>query len=172
MITEPAAPVRRFREADARTLARHANDRDVWRHLRDRFPHPYTDADAAWWVSHAMSTVPTTDFAIELGGEAVGGIGVVPGTDIERVSAEVGYWLGRSAWGQGLATAALRSLTTFLFDTTEVQRLFATPFEDNPASIRVLEKAGFSRERVLRSAVIKDGQLKNLVMYARLRSDG
>lgn len=114
---------------------------------------------------------PPLDFAIAPGGEAVGGIGLVPGVDIERVSAEVGYWLGRTVWGRGLASAALRSITRYAFDVLGLERVFALPFEANAASARVLVKAGYRLEGVLRSAAIKEGRVTNLLMFARTRGD-
>jgi len=111
------------------------------------------------------------NFAIEDDGQAVGGIGLIPGTDVDRVSAEVGYWLGRAVWGRGLATRAVRSLTAWTFATFDVTRLFATPFSFNPASARVLEKAGWRREGVLRNAVVKEGRVADLLVYAITREE-
>jgi RimJ/RimL family protein N-acetyltransferase len=165
----PDPPLRPFRSGDVASIVRHADDRDVWRNLRDRFPHPYTPGDAESWIAFATSHDPPLHFAIELAGEAVGGIGIIPGTDVDRVSAEVGYWLGRAAWGRGLATGALASLSAYAFRTFDFTRLFATPFDFNPASIRVLEKAGWTREGVLRRAVIKEGRVADLLVYALLR---
>ena len=167
----PDPPLRPFRAGDAASIVRHADDHEVWRHLRDRFPHPYTAVDAENWIAFATSHDPPFHFAIEEAGEAVGGIGMIPGSDVDRVSAEVGYWLGRAVWGRGVATRALTSLVAYAFRTFDFTRLFATPFDFNPASIRVLEKAGWSREGVLRRAVIKEGRVGDLLVYALLRPD-
>jgi [ribosomal protein S5]-alanine N-acetyltransferase len=165
----PDPPLRPFRLEDASAIVRHADDREVWRYLRDRFPHPYTPGDAEAWIAFATSHDPPLHFAIDFEGETVGGIGIIPGTDVERVSAEVGYWLGRAAWGRGLATRALASLAPYAFRTYDFTRLYATPFDFNAASIRVLEKAGWTREGVLRRAVIKEGRVADLLVYARYR---
>ncbi len=165
----PDPPLRPFRWEDAPSLVRHADDYEVWRFLRDRFPRPYTPGDAEAWIAYTSAHDPPLHFAIDAGGEAVGGIGIVPGTDVERVSAEVGYWLGRPFWGKGLATRALESLTAYAFRTFGFTRLFATPFDFNPASIRVLEKAGWAREGVFRNAVIKEGRVADLLVYAKTR---
>src|SRR5262249_21994915 len=108
-------------------------------------------------------------FAIEFQGEAVGGIGLKPGTDVERVSAEVGYWLGERVWGRGLATAAVRALVAHAFATTVLTRLFALPFADNAASRRVLEKAGFHLEGLLRKSAIKQGRIVDQTLYGCIR---
>jgi len=167
----PEPPIRPFRPEDAAAIVRHADDYEVWRRLRDRFPRPYTRRDAEEWIAFTASHDPPQHFAIEEAGALVGGIGLIPGTDVDRVSAEVGYWLGRTAWGRGLATRALEALTDYAFRAFDVTRLFATPFDDNPASIRVLEKAGWVLEGRLRSAVVKEGRVRDLLLYAATRPD-
>jgi hypothetical protein len=94
--------LRGWQGGDEPSLARHANDREIWLNLRDRFPHPYSLADAEEWVRFASAQQPRVNFAIEVAGEAVGGISLMLQEDVERVSAEVGYWLGRSFWGRGI----------------------------------------------------------------------
>jgi RimJ/RimL family protein N-acetyltransferase len=167
----PDPPVRPWASTDAESIVRHANDHEVWRYLRDRFPHPYTLQDAEAWLSLQSRVSPPLDFAISLDGEAIGGIGLVPGTDVERISAEVGYWLGRAARGRGLATRALRSITAYAFDSLGLLRVFATPFEFNTSSVRVLERAGYTREGLLRDAAIKEGRITSYLLYAMTRTD-
>jgi RimJ/RimL family protein N-acetyltransferase len=159
--------IRPWRLSDADALVRHANDIEVARHLRDRFPHPYTHQNAQTFLTHAI-TEGGSNFAIDVEGEAVGAIGYVLGTDIERYSAEIGYWLGRQVWGRGIATDALTAVTEHLFRERIVLRLFALPFATNLASIRVLEKAGYEREGVLRSSCVKQGTVRDQALYARV----
>ena len=135
--------IRSFRAADATSIARHANNRNVWLNLRDRFPNPYTLADAEKWIAIADGAVPETNFAIDVGGDAVGGIGLNLKHDIWRRSAEIGYWLGEEHWGRGIATEAARAMVGYAFANFSIRRLYAGAFEWNPASMRVLEKAGF-----------------------------
>src|SRR6202008_3039301 len=117
------------------------------RYLRDRFPYPYTPAHARAFLAGALSEDgEPTKFAIDVDGEAVGGIGVIPGADIERFSAEVGYWLGEPFWGEGIVSEALILTTERVFDRLNLLRMFALAFAENAASVRVLEKAGFVRE--------------------------
>jgi RimJ/RimL family protein N-acetyltransferase len=135
--------------------------------LRDRFPHPYTRAHAEQWTAYTQQqSSPQTLFAIEVEDEAVGGIGLECKSDVERCSAEIGYWLGEDLWGKGIATAAVEALTSYGFEVLSLSRIFATPFGDNPASIRVLEKAGYVREGVLRRSAIKEGIILDQVLYA------
>ena len=158
--------VRSWRLEDAEAIVRHANNRKIWLNLRDRFPHPYSHRDAQTYLKHVVLTQPEVNFAIDLAGEAVGGVGFVPGTDVERHSAEVGYWLGESVWGRGIATAALKGSTRYAIGAYDLWRVFAVPFSENTASIRVLEKAGFVREGVMRRSAVKDGRILDQVLYA------
>jgi ribosomal-protein-alanine N-acetyltransferase len=165
--------LRRWQRDDKRSLIRHANNRRVWRNLRDIFPHPYTESDADAWLDYAsVEGRSPWVFAIDVNGEAAGGISLVPGAEIERHSAEIGYWLGEAFWGRGIATAAVRAITDRGFEETELFRLYGWVFAWNPASMRVLEKAGYRREGVLERSAIKDGFLIDRVMYAITRDPG
>jgi RimJ/RimL family protein N-acetyltransferase len=157
--------------SDAEALVRHADNINVARQLRDRFPHPYTRANASLFLKAATSAAEPSNLAIEVDGEAAGAIGYVPGTDVERYSAEIGYWLGESFWGRGIVTEALVLVTQYVFTTGNLLRLVALPFADNVASTRVLEKAAFVREATLRSSSVKYGQPRDQALYARV-NDG
>jgi [ribosomal protein S5]-alanine N-acetyltransferase len=160
--------VRDIRLRDAAALAVHANDRGVWLNLRDRFPHPYTEDDARRFIEAARRETPRTTFAIEVDGAAAGCIGLELGTDVERVSAEIGYWLGRAYWGRGIMSRVLAAVTTHALDAFGLERVFALPFAHNVASCRVLEKSGYVCEGRLRRAAIKDGAVLDQLLYARV----
>jgi RimJ/RimL family protein N-acetyltransferase len=161
--------VRDWAVTDVHSLAHHANNRNVWINLRDRFPHPYSATDARQFLTHVAQQVPATVWAIEIDGEAAGGIGLVRLTDVERVSAEIGYWLGESFWGRGIMTEVLQGVTAEAFRQTDLQRIFALPFADNLGSIRVLEKAGYHLEGRLRHSAIKDGVIRDQLLYGAYR---
>jgi [ribosomal protein S5]-alanine N-acetyltransferase len=163
--------IREWRRGDEEALARHANNPNVSRNMRDRFPHPYSRADAAWWIARAGAQSPQTDFAIVVEGEAAGGIGFILQEDVSRRSVEIGYWLGEAFWGRGIATDAVRAMTDHIFANFDVCRIYATVFESNPASSRVLDKAGFILEGRLRKAVTKSGETIDALMYAMLKED-
>ena len=164
--------VREWQKTDAEALAPLANDRRVWIHMRDAFPHPYGIKDARRFIEQALARSPPSFFAIEESTRLAGGIGYVQHTDVERVGAEVGYWLGHECWGRGIATAALCAVSAQAFAAHEqLQRLYAVPFACNPASARVLEKAGYRCEGTLRQSAIKDGHLLDQWMYALLREE-
>lgn len=161
--------IRDWRKRDLDSLVRHANDREVWRNLRDRFPHPYTEEHGRRWIEWVAELDPCTQFAIEVDGEAAGGIGLERLADVYRVTAELGYWLGRPVWGRGIMTEAVAAFTAWAFDRFDFQRIQAGVFASNPASARVLEKAGFQLEGVMRQCVIKDGEVLDHLLYAKLR---
>ncbi|MFN2383863.1 MAG: GNAT family N-acetyltransferase [Gemmatimonadota bacterium] len=163
--------VRSWHRGDAASLVRHADDREVWRNLRDRFPSPYTEGDAKRWLRVASREDPGMNFAIAVDGEAVGGIGLGAQPDVFRRSVEIGYWLGRPYWGRGIMTEAVRAVTAYGFATLDVGRIFAGVFDWNPASARVLEKAGYTFEARLRRDVTKDGHTLDRLMYAVTRED-
>lgn len=144
----------------------HANSREVWLNLRDQFPHPYTRDDAGAWVNFASNQTPPTSLAIEVDSEAVGGVSLKLHDDVERVSAEIGYWLGPRYWNRGIMSAAVRATTEYGFQQFSLTRVYALPFATNIASHRVLEKAGYVREGVLRRSAIKDGVVQDQVLFA------
>jgi [ribosomal protein S5]-alanine N-acetyltransferase len=169
LITLAHCRVRQWRADDLDSLVRHANNRAIWLNLRDRFPHPYRDEDGRGFLSFASALSPSTLWAIEVDGAAVGGIGLELHSDVERVSAEIGYWLGQEFWGRGLMTDVVRAVTAQVFRDFELTRLYALPFAENIGSIRVLEKAGYVLEGRMRHAVIKDGVVRDQAMYAAYR---
>jgi ribosomal-protein-alanine N-acetyltransferase len=154
--------------SDAGAIATHANDRKIWINLRDAMPHPYTLNDAEQWLGSMPDQDPVSMFAIDRDGEAIGAIGLVLGTDIERRSAELGYWIGSAFWGRGIATAAVRRICDYAFADLDLVRVFATPMTGNAPSKRVLEKAGFSLEGIMRSCYVKDDTIVNAALYARI----
>jgi len=160
------AEVRTWEESDAESLAVHANNRKIWLNLRDAFPHPFTIEDARAFIRSARTQKPETRFAIAVGGQAVGGVGFTLGQDVERMSAEIGYWLGEDFWGRGITTGALRAVTRHAIETHGLTRVFAVPYEWNHASFRVLEKAGYTLEARLRRSAVKDGKVIDQMLYA------
>ena len=152
--------VRPWRLADKAALLRHANN---------RFPHPYTEADADAWLTVFSKEPGHLRWAIDVEGEAVGGIGAEPGEGIFAKTGNFGYWLGETFWNRGIMTAAVRATADYALEVLDLARLESPVFEWNPASMRVLEKCGFQREGVRRKGIFKDGQIIDAVIYARVR---
>jgi ribosomal-protein-alanine N-acetyltransferase len=158
--------IRPWAETDAASLQRHANNRAVSLQLRDRFPFPYEMEQARTFLGWIAKQPSPTVWAIEVGGEAAGGIGIELHSDVERVSAEIGYWLGEGLWGRGIATEAVVGVTAEAFRRFDLTRLYAVPFADHAASVRVLEKSGYVREGHMRRSAIKDGIIRDQLLYA------
>lgn len=164
------AVLRPWRLDDLDSLVASANDASVSRSLRDRFPYPYTGDDGLAWLTRAVDESDRA-WALEIDGNAVGGVSVHPGADVHRHSAELGYWLGQRHWGRGIMTTVVRAFAPRAMEAFHLYRLYATVYENNPASARVLEKAGFAREGVQKSAVVKRGELMDLYVYALVRRE-
>lgn len=161
-VITPSCTLRDWIPGDAGSLARHANNPCIAVMMRDVFP---SLEEAHRFISMATGPTPNLFLAIDVKGEAVGGIGIHPLDDVKRRSAEIGYWLSESLLGKGIMTDAVGSLVPFAFERYDIVRLQAGVFSSNPASMRVLEKCGFTREAVHRDAITKNGALLDEVMY-------
>jgi RimJ/RimL family protein N-acetyltransferase len=165
------AVMRSWTIGDADALALHANNRSIWRNMNDSFPHPFTEADAHAYIAKAQHDTPERRFAIEIDGEAAGAISLHPREDVHAHSAEVGCWIGEVYWNRDIASDAMRAICTYGFATLGLRRIYAHVFEWNPASMRMLEKAGWQFEGRLRQSAHKDGQTVDEFVYAILAHD-
>lgn len=155
---------------DALSLQKHANNPNVYNFLMDSFPHPYTIDDAVNWISLMQKQDPMLVFAIDIDGKLVGGIGLEMRHDIYSKSRLIGYWLGEQFWGRGIMTEAVRLVVDYAFANLDIVRLQAGILGNNPASMRVLEKAGFIKEGVLRNAIVKNGLVMDEHIYGRVKA--
>ena len=165
--------LRPWRAEDAAEVAAAANNPRIAANLRNVFPHPYTLADAEWYVHDCLEKGEARQLtrAIVAGGRVAGSIGVFVQDDILEKSAELGYWLAEAYWGQGIMTEAVKQLCREAFGRFAVVRIFAQPFEENQGSRRVLEKAGFTWEGTMRNGVFKNGRVQSFCMYGLLREE-
>jgi ribosomal-protein-alanine N-acetyltransferase len=164
--------IRNWQIQDAPSIAKYANNRKIWLNLRDAFPHPYSLGDAEVFISCVIEAAPVTIFAIATKSEAIGSIGLMPGKDVHRFTAEMGYWLAEPYWGKGIMTDAVQFLTNWAFRELRLHRISAEPYATNTASHRVLEKTGFIREGVLRSSAFKDGKILDQFLYSQIGNVG
>jgi [ribosomal protein S5]-alanine N-acetyltransferase len=171
-ITTPGSVLRDWTVSDAGPLVKHANNPRIAASMRDAFPSPYTPEDAKRFIKLATSDGPDLFLAIDIGGEAIGGIGIHLKSDVRCRSAEIGYWLSESFWGRGIVSDAVSSLLPVAFGRYDIVRLQAGIFSNNPASMRVLEKCGFIREAVHKKAIWKNGHLLDEVVYAHFGLTG
>lgn len=165
----PSGVIRPWSLEDAVAVQHYANNRKIWLNLRDLFPHPYTLDNARAFLEQITKEEPATTFAIATASEAIGSIGLRLGSDVHRKSAELGYWLGEPFWGRGIMTGAVAEFARWAFLNFDLERIHSETFSTNPASARVLEKAGFACEGRLRASVFKDGQLQDSFLYARVQ---
>jgi RimJ/RimL family protein N-acetyltransferase len=162
--------LRPHRWGDEESIARYANNRNISRNMADAFPYPYTVEDARSFIGRReQDPEPKAVFAIARDDEVIGGIGFFPGKDTARVRAEIGYWVAEPFWRQGIATEALRLVSHYAFEHFDLVRLQAMVKEWNPASMRVLEKAGYTLEARLAKSCIKDGQIIDEFLYVLLK---
>ena len=162
--------IRRWRPEDAAALARAINDEAVQANLRDGLPFPYAVSDAEAFIGVALAAGGGMySFAVTENDVCIGSISVTRGENIHRLTGELGYYIARERWGRGYATGAVREICRYIFENTDMQRIYAEPFADNAASCRVLEKAGFTLEGTLRSNAIKSGRIRDTRMYSLLR---
>lgn len=167
-----AVRVRSWRPDDAPALARAANFAEVARWLRDRFPHPYGEDDARFFLSTVVPAWIGVVHAIEIDGEVAGGIGIEPGADVYRIAGELGYWLTPARWRLGLMPRVLAAYVPAMARRLALRRVLAKVYAGNVASMRVLERSGFEHEGVHRDAVIKHGEVLDVTVYARLFPEG
>ena len=170
-ITDKNITLRLFTHADASVLSSLCNNSNIWENLRDYIPNPYTEADADGFITHCLTEHPSVTFAITYKGELAGCIGLVPQTDVYRLSAEIGYWVGEPFWNRGIATRAVQLITRYGFEQLGLLRIYSGVFGFNTASQRVLTKAGYKLECVFEKSIIKNNCITDEYRYAKI-NDG
>jgi [ribosomal protein S5]-alanine N-acetyltransferase len=163
--------IRPWTPNDLHNLVTYANNWNIAKNLTDKFPFPYTETDGKEFIEWATQDFPMHILAIDIAGEAAGGIGIHPQDDIHKKNAELGYWLGEPFWGRGIMTRAVKQMTDFAFNTYDIDRVFARPFGTNKASQRVLEKAGFTIEAKFANVLYKHGEYMDEFIYAIRREN-
>ena len=164
--------LRGFNETDSDQLAKLCNNRNIWDNLRDFIPSPYSEQNAIDFIKICQLENPQVTFAIDYNNELAGCIGLVPQSDIYRLSAEIGYWIGEPYWGLGIATKAVQLLTEYAFKQLKLTRIYTGVFDYNLSSQRVLEKAGFKKEGIFEKSIIKNGVICDEHRYAKISGNG
>ena len=165
--------IRKWWPSDAAELAKVLSDKEILDNLRDGLPYPYTEQDGAAFISAMLAADEreTFAFAVTVQDKAVGSIGVFRQGNVHRRTAELGYYIAKEYRGKGMMTEAVRQVCTYVFDNSDILRIYAEPFSYNAASCRVLEKAGFQYEGTLRCNAVKNGRILDMKMYARLKDE-
>lgn len=163
--------IREWKMEDKAPLAKILNNQKILNNLRDGLPYPYTEKDAEEFITSVLSAdkSKTFAFAITVNDMVIGSIGVFRCDNIHFQTAEMGYYLGEPYWGKGFATSAVKQICRYIFDNTDIIRIFAEPFAYNVASCTVLEKAGFQLEGILHSNAVKNGKVLDMKMYAFIK---
>lgn len=159
--------LRGLRKEDAPSIQKHADNPNVPPGLFERFPSPYTLADAEFFINLKADKLPVTSFAIEVDGEAVGVISLEYRADVYRKSPLVGYWLGEEYWGRGIMPEAVNLITEYGFNNLDIMCIMAGVFGTNPKSMRVLEKAGYTKQAILKQCIFKNGEVLDEHIYVR-----
>ena len=165
--------IRRWKMEDAPALAGALNNKNVQDNLRDGLPYPYTENDAKAYIRAMLDAdkQKTFAFAITFDDQAVGSIGVFRRDNIHFRTAEMGYYIAEPFCGKGLGTSAVRQVCAYIFEQTDILRIFAEPFAHNAASCRILEKCGFTCEGTLRRNAVKNGKVLDMKLYALIRGE-
>lgn len=165
--------IRRWELSDARDLATALSNKKIQDNLRDGLPYPYTEKDGKEFISTMLAADEndTFAFAITVNGKVIGSIGAFRQTNIHNKTAELGYYIAEEYWGKGIMTEAVKQLCDYVFSHTDIIRIYAEPFSYNIGSCRVLEKAGFQYEGTLRSNALKNGNVLDMKMYSKLKTE-
>lgn len=165
--------IRKWELADAKDLAGALSNTKIQDNLRDGLPYPYTEQDGVDYISAMLSADEndTFAFAITVEGKVIGSIGVFRQGNIHRQTAEIGYYISEEYWGKGIMTEAIKQTCNYVFDKSDIIRIYAEPFAYNVASCKVLEKAGFQYEGTLRKNAVKNGKIIDMKMYSLLRNE-
>lgn len=163
--------IREWRLEDKSELVAMLNNKNILDNLRDGLPYPYTEKDAEEYITAMLSAdkTKTFAFAIVTDDKVIGSIGVFRCDNIHSRTAEMGYYIDEAYWGKGLGTSAVKQTCKYVFEHTDIIRIFAEPFAYNTASCRVLEKAGFQLEGILRSNAVKNGNVLDMKMYGYVK---
>lgn len=156
---------------DAEELQQLADNKKIWRWVRDRFPHPFTVQDAHDYLDRLSSNELRFYRAIEFQDKLVGVIGLKKREYIYRFSAEMGYWIGEPFWNMGFATQAVKAMLEIAFEDWKLERVDAFTMQGNDASQRVLEKAEFTYEGVKRKGLYKDGKFHDEYFFSILKEE-
>ena len=163
--------IRQFQFDDIEALVKYGNNYSVSRFLRDTFPYPYTKENAIQWIDYVQKNNLALSYAIANDQEVIGGIGAIRYDDVQRFTAEVGFWLGVPFWNKGITGKALKLFCNYLFTNYNFNRLTAKVYHGNDASRKVLEKTGFVLEGIEKKAVYKENNFLDLYLYGLLKED-
>lgn len=162
--------LRAWQDEDVSSLVNALGNRKIYDNLRDSLPFPYTEQDARMFIEKNKLAEPKNGFAISVDGIAVGAIGVILKQDVYRLNAEIGYWLAEPYWNKGIVTKAIAETVEYAFETFAINTIYACVFEHNKSSMKVLEKAGFELQSILKKWVVKNNVVMDEYLFTIRRT--
>jgi len=164
--------LRPLKLSDADSIAKHANNENVRKNLTDLFPHPYLLCDAIKFINSQECVKPTNVFAIVFKEEAIGIIGISVDRKNEKLCGDIGLWIGEKYWNIGIANSVLPKMIRYSFETfLKIDCISASVFTDNIASVKALEKANLKREKLIKNAILKAGEKRDIYFYKITREN-
>ncbi|MDE6658455.1 MAG: GNAT family N-acetyltransferase [Oscillospiraceae bacterium] len=164
--------IRKWKLSDASDLALALSNKKIQDNLRDGLPYPYTEQNATEYIQAMLSADENKifAFAITIDNKVIGSISIFRQENIHRRTGELGYYIAENYWGKGIMTEAVKQICEYVFNNTDIIRIYAEPFAYNSASCRVLEKAGFQLEGILKNNAVKNGKIIDMKLYALTKS--
>ena len=164
--------IRKWKIEDAEQLKNAINNEKILDNLRDGIPYPYTIENAQEFITQTLNAPKDSQYswAILVDAKVIGSIGVFRKDNIHYCTAEIGYYIAEEYWGNGIMTKTIKEVCDYIFNETDIIRIFAEPFSSNVASCKVLEKAGFEFEGTLRNNAIKNNKILDMKMYSIIKS--
>lgn len=162
--------LRPFTGNDAERLAELANNYNIAKYLTNAFPHPYTLENAKSFIELFMKDEPCSRFVITVNNEMIGVAGIHLQQDVFSNNAELGYWIAEQYQGNGYMTEALQWITYYGFATFPIKRIFCRIYGNNPKSMKVAEKAGYTLEAKFEKTLLKFGEELDEYIYAKRRT--
>ena len=150
----------------AEALAVVANNIKIVQNMRDGFPYPYSLQNAHDFIEMCISKETQSIFAIFYKGNFAGSVGLHLQEDVYKKSAELGYYVAEKYWNKGIASKSVSLIVKFGFESLHLTRIYAGVFQNNIASMRILEKNDFVLEGIKRKAIFKNNKILDEHFYA------
>ena len=163
--------IRKWKIEDAEELKNAINNEKILYNLRDGIPYPYTIENAQEFITQTLNAPKDSQYswAILVDNKVIGSVGVFRKDNIHYQTAEIGYYIAEEYWGNGIMTKVITEVCNYIFNETDIIRIFAEPFAYNIPSCKVLEKAGFELEGILRNNAIKNNKILDMKMYSIIK---
>ncbi len=163
--------LRKWKLSDAEDLSHVLSNKKILNNLRAKIPYPYTVKHAKDFIVETLNADAdiVISFAIVYDGTVVGCISAYRGQGVYSKSAELGYYVAEEHWNKGIATTAIKKMCSYIFENTDIIRIYACVYSNNAASCRALEKAELEFEGLLRKYELRLGKPRDVKLYATVK---